>query len=140
MRFSLHREPRGQLPPGMKDAYVESPSAQEELEARFRVRDQERPSWQERLERAERRRQKRLERDAQRRALKLTKQVEPVSRHDIIVRDASTCYLCGRLLTADEVHLDHVIPLARGGAHTADNLRVACAPCNQSKGATMPSG
>lgn len=31
--------------------------------------------------------------------------------------------------------LDHVIPIAAGGAHTIDNLRVICRPCNSAKGA-----
>jgi 5-methylcytosine-specific restriction endonuclease McrA len=30
--------------------------------------------------------------------------------------------------------VDHVIPLARGGAHTAENLVPACQRCNDSKG------
>lgn len=41
------------------------------------------------------------------------------------------CYLCGVSLT--EVALDHVIPVARGGVHCAENLRPACLPCNQHK-------
>lgn len=57
------------------------------------------------------------------------------SRRDIIERDASTCYLCGKICDLDEIHLDHEIPLSRGGAHVAENVRVACAPCNLSKGA-----
>lgn len=32
-------------------------------------------------------------------------------------------------------HLDHVIPLARGGSQWPSNLRPACAQCNLSKGA-----
>jgi 5-methylcytosine-specific restriction endonuclease McrA len=37
-----------------------------------------------------------------------------------------------------QITLDHVIPLTRGGAHTASNLRVACRSCNSSKGELMP--
>jgi 5-methylcytosine-specific restriction endonuclease McrA len=59
--------------------------------------------------------------------------IEKVSRTEIIERDKSTCYLCMRVLLPTEVTLDHVIPLAKGGSHTADNLRVACSPCNKSK-------
>ena len=32
-------------------------------------------------------------------------------------------------------HVDHVIPVSRGGLHCLSNLRPACAPCNLSKGA-----
>lgn len=61
--------------------------------------------------------------------------VERVNRAGVILRDASTCYLCGKVLALAEVTLDHVIPIARGGAHAEWNLRVACRPCNASKGA-----
>jgi 5-methylcytosine-specific restriction endonuclease McrA len=69
---------------------------------------------------------------------------EPVDRNAIIKRDKVTCYLCNTKLKWREVTLDHVIPLARGGSHTAANLRVACGPCNFSKQhrllATLPLG
>lgn len=42
----------------------------------------------------------------------------------------STCIYCGG---KDDVEIDHVVPLARGGAHCQDNLVVACRPCNCSK-------
>lgn len=48
---------------------------------------------------------------------------------------ALPCYYCGD----PSAHIDHYIPLARGGTHTLDNLRAACAPCNFSKGAKLPS-
>lgn len=35
-------------------------------------------------------------------------------------------------------HLDHITPLARGGAHEARNLQLTCPPCNSSKAATDP--
>lgn len=61
--------------------------------------------------------------------------VERIPRAYIIERDASRCHMCRKKCRQDEIHLDHVIPLARGGAHTLENLRVACATCNLSKGA-----
>lgn len=71
--------------------------------------------------------------NSRRRARKRTTQIEPVTPLQIIERDGCACYLCGRELTFDEVTLDHVTPLARGGTHTADNLRVACMTCNKRK-------
>lgn len=41
------------------------------------------------------------------------------------------CAYCGEPWS----HLDHVIPLARGGMHCLANLRPACARCNHRKGA-----
>lgn len=69
------------------------------------------------------------------RALKMqAPTVEKVDRAAIIARDKSTCYLCEVLLTPGwELTLDHLIPLVRGGDHTAANLRVCCRPCNSKK-------
>lgn len=36
----------------------------------------------------------------------------------------------------DDVHVDHIIPLSRGGTHTHDNLQILTATENLSKGAT----
>jgi 5-methylcytosine-specific restriction endonuclease McrA len=48
------------------------------------------------------------------------------------------CYLCGRWTSPDDRHIDHILPLARGGGETIDNLAVACAHCNLSKGDKTP--
>jgi 5-methylcytosine-specific restriction endonuclease McrA len=58
---------------------------------------------------------------------------EKIDRGLIIARDNSTCYLCGRRVAKKSLQIDHVYPLARGGSHTYDNLRVACAACNGRK-------
>lgn len=47
---------------------------------------------------------------------------------------ARPCHYCGD--SAQQI--DHYIPLARGGTHTLENLRPACAACNLSKGAKLP--
>ena len=41
------------------------------------------------------------------------------------------CTYCG---TNDALSLDHLVPQFSGGAHSADNLVVACRSCNSSKG------
>jgi 5-methylcytosine-specific restriction endonuclease McrA len=46
------------------------------------------------------------------------------------------CALCSAICNVrSDVHLDHVVPVSRGGGHDASNLRVLCAPCNLAKGA-----
>lgn len=45
------------------------------------------------------------------------------------------CYICGDWLPPGDVTVDHVIPLARGGRHSATNLNPSCSYCNTSKGA-----
>lgn len=48
------------------------------------------------------------------------------------------CAYCGIRIFMDipkDVHVDHVMPLSRGGANSADNLLLSCSTCNQSKNA-----
>lgn len=46
----------------------------------------------------------------------------------------SRCYLCKTPLTIKELHMDHRVPLSRGGSNWPANLAPACGPCNLSKG------
>lgn len=72
---------------------------------------------------------------ARRRARIAGSRVGDVRRAAIVERDGSTCYLCGKVCTDDEIHLDHIVPLSMGGSHSEDNVAVACARCNVRKGA-----
>ncbi|MCE2903380.1 MAG: HNH endonuclease [Gemmatimonas sp.] len=55
------------------------------------------------------------------------------------LRDCSQrCVYCATPLDQRTVTLDHVVPLARGGAHDQGNLVSACAPCNRLKGDLLP--
>lgn len=57
-----------------------------------------------------------------------------ILRAYIIQRDRSRCHLCGEHVPAEQIHLDHVVPLSLGGPHDESNLRVAHARCNLQKG------
>ncbi|WP_156439104.1 MULTISPECIES: HNH endonuclease signature motif containing protein [Sphingomonadales] len=46
------------------------------------------------------------------------------------------CAYCREALSSD-FHVDHVTPLSRGGSNSADNIALACPPCNLSKGAKL---
>jgi len=47
------------------------------------------------------------------------------------------CYWCG-CKCAKGFHVDHYVPLSKGGAHEAHNLVIACGPCNLKKNAKDP--
>lgn len=44
------------------------------------------------------------------------------------------CYICGRRIPLGHRHVDHIVPLSRGGSHTISNLAIACDECNLRKG------
>lgn len=43
----------------------------------------------------------------------------------------SHCAICGK--RSDALEMDHIIPLSRGGNHTASNVQAACHECNWTK-------
>lgn len=48
-------------------------------------------------------------------------------------KDSAVCYYCQQQIAREQIHFDHIVPLSRGGAHSVENLCVACASCNLSK-------
>jgi 5-methylcytosine-specific restriction endonuclease McrA len=48
-------------------------------------------------------------------------------------RRAIRCAYCEKDTEPGDRHVDHAVPLVRGGAHSAENLVIACARCNTSK-------
>ncbi len=53
----------------------------------------------------------------------------------LIFKKHPFCFYCGSPLELPEVEFDHFIPIAKGGPHVSDNIRVSCMPCNRRKGA-----
>lgn len=45
---------------------------------------------------------------------------------------------CARCGAIDNIHVDHIWPLSKGGAHAAWNLQALCKACNSRKGAKLP--
>ena len=58
-------------------------------------------------------------------------------RFELLSKYNFTCQYCGRKAPIVVLHIDHVIPLARGGSTDKSNLTVACAECNMGKGAVF---
>lgn len=50
-----------------------------------------------------------------------------------MARDKFTCQYCGRSAPDVELHVDHLVPVARGGQNSKINLLASCADCNLSK-------
>lgn len=61
--------------------------------------------------------------------------VERIYRVIVWERDGGRCHLCGRKTDPKNWHLDHIVPLARGGEHSYRNVAVSHPICNQRKGA-----
>lgn len=55
-----------------------------------------------------------------------------------LLNNSTHCFYCKNPLILNEIHIDHYIPLFKGGLHTVSNLRVACKKCNLQKGHKMP--
>ena len=49
-----------------------------------------------------------------------------------------TCWYCGQKVGYHNLTMDHVIPLARGGRSTKDNLVPSCKECNTKKKSSLP--
>ena len=54
-------------------------------------------------------------------------------RLQILKRDDYRCVLCGATSKDDKLHVDHIVPIDRGGITEERNLRVLCRKCNLGK-------
>jgi 5-methylcytosine-specific restriction endonuclease McrA len=71
-------------------------------------------------------------------AKRLSRDVTPRQRARILERDGFKCRRCGNGPDVAPLEIDHVVPVALGGATTTDNLQTLCQPCNVGKSATFP--
>lgn len=58
-------------------------------------------------------------------------------RRKIYERDNYRCRCCGRRQNEVDLEIDHIVPIAKGGKSTLDNLQTLCAECNKRKGTTI---
>lgn len=56
------------------------------------------------------------------------------SKFNVKLRDDFKCQYCGYRFSHKSLTVDHVIPRAKGGKTSYDNLVAACKPCNTRKG------
>ena len=53
------------------------------------------------------------------------------TRFNVFLRDRFQCQYCG---SGEDLTFDHLVPRARGGQTTWENVLTACSPCNLRKG------
>jgi len=67
-------------------------------------------------------------------ASKKTVMVENFTFDNIIEKYGDKCVYCSGIFE----HIDHYVPLSKGGEHTLENVRPSCARCNLTKNNKMP--
>lgn len=60
------------------------------------------------------------------------------SRVNIFTRDKYKCQYCGKKFNTEDLTFDHVIPMAKGGKKTWENIVTACWRCNNQKSGRTP--
>ena len=61
-----------------------------------------------------------------------------VSYAAILAKFGMVCHICTLdIESLEDLHMDHVIPLSKGGPHSEDNIRPSHAVCNMRKGAKI---
>ena len=61
-------------------------------------------------------------------------QIAKAIRAEVWRRDNGQCVQCG---SRENLHIDHIVPVSKGGATSVPNLQVLCQSCNLSKGAKI---
>jgi 5-methylcytosine-specific restriction endonuclease McrA len=78
---------------------------------------------------------------ARRKARKMGRVVRPADYAQILIEHGMVCHICGGdIADRSDLHFDHVIPLARGGEHSVENIRPSHARCNLQKGPRLIAG
>lgn len=54
-------------------------------------------------------------------------------RHIVFQRDGYRCRECGATNKQTRLHVDHIVPVAKGGTNDLSNLQTLCEECNRAK-------
>lgn len=63
-----------------------------------------------------------------------TKVSKVARRRSIWKRDFGICYLCDKYAAFDDFHIDHLVPVSRGGDNSDENLATTHPHCNRTRG------
>jgi 5-methylcytosine-specific restriction endonuclease McrA len=87
--------------------------------------------------------------DRKRRALKRENLYEPYNENQVLERYGSSCHICNKKIDLsakrsagafgwhNSLHIDHVVPISKGGEDTLNNVRPSHAICNLKKSSRM---
>lgn len=128
--WEANKEVRNEL---RRTLYAADPEPHRERQRQYRLRH---PDGYKRWRAANPVRWALINRENQRRRRRVNGQ--RVSFQAVLARDGMVCHLCTLPIAGlSDLHFDHVVPLARGGAHSMANLKPAHAECNLRKGAKL---
>lgn len=82
-------------------------------------------------------RSRRTAMNAKLRALKRGVTAERIDRLAVYDRESGRCHICHRPVSRVRFHLEHLVPLSKGGEHTYSNVAIAHPHCNQAKAARL---
>ncbi|KYQ73290.1 hypothetical protein AZH43_07245 [Acinetobacter pragensis] len=68
---------------------------------------------------------------------KVRKSLPRQIRETVFIRDGRICKHCGCF---DNLTIDHIHPVTRGGTDDLENLQVLCRSCNSKKGTNIQGG
>lgn len=58
---------------------------------------------------------------------------------ELLWRDGRRCAICGKKIkNLDDLTIDHIIPLAKGGENVLENYQLAHRACNETKADMLP--
>lgn len=137
-RQQRYQEHRGVLLAEMAARYAANPTPVKLRTRAWRADNPERrrdAAARARRERPEVHRASNTRRKARKRAAPGTHTAQDI--RDLLARQGGLCAYCAEP-HGEDYHVDHRVPLSRGGSNGPENLCIACAPCNLSKNDKTP--